>query len=96
MTAPLVYALVEIKQQKSVEAELFEKMLKRKCDQEGDVPYAINLLMNKSAGIEVADYLSIEHIKESINNLREVTHGSEDSVRRSVIDFNEKHAQSLI
>ncbi len=70
-------------------------MLKRKCEHEGDVSFAIDLLMNKSAGIEVADYLSIEHIKESINNLREVTTGSE-AERRPVIDFNEKHSQSLI
>lgn len=30
-------------------------MLKRKCDSEGDVAFAIDLLMKKSAGIEVAD-----------------------------------------
>ena len=52
-------------------------MLKRKCEQEGDVALVIDLLMKRSAGIEVADSLSIEHIKESINNLRDVTTASE-------------------
>lgn len=70
-------------------------MLKRKCEQEGDVAFVIDLLMKRSAGIEVADSLSIEHIKESINNLRDVTTPSE-SGREAVIDFTEKHAQSLI
>ncbi len=77
MTAPLVYALVELKQRKSQESEAFEVMLKRKCEQEGDVAFVIDLLMKRSAGIEVADCLSIEHIKESINNLRDVTTPSE-------------------
>jgi hypothetical protein len=46
-------------------------MLKRKCEHEGDVPKAIDLLL-KSKGIEIADRLSIEHIKQSIINLGEV------------------------
>lgn len=69
-------------------------MLKRKCDQEGDVPFAIDLLMNKSAGIEVADKLSIKHIKESIDNLNMIR--KENGESKKVIDFNEKHAQALI
>lgn len=52
-------------------------MLKRKCEHEGDVAFVIDLLMKRSAGIEVADCLSIEHIKESINSLRDVTTPSE-------------------
>jgi len=48
-------------------------MLKRKCDQPGDVSKAIELLQN-SAGIELADSLSIDHIKESIVNLTEIEH----------------------
>ena len=63
-------------------------MLKRKCEHEGDVAFVIDLLMKRSAGIEVADCLSIEHIKESINSLRDVTTPSE-SGRQPVIDFNE-------
>jgi hypothetical protein len=55
VTAPLVYALVELKQRKSQESEAFEVMLKRKCEQEGDVAFVIDLLMKRSAGIEVAD-----------------------------------------
>jgi hypothetical protein len=76
VTAPLVYSLVELKQRGSQDVELFEKMLKRKCEQEGDVSFAIDLLMNRTAGIEVADRLSIEHIKESINNLRDITNST--------------------
>ncbi len=86
-----MYALAELKQRNSQESEAFEVMLKRKCEQEGDVSFAIDLLMKRSAGIEVADSLSIEHIKESINNLRDVTTPSE-SGRQRVIDFNERHA----
>ncbi len=59
MRAPLVYALVELKQRKSQESEAFVVMFKRKCEQEGDVAFVIDLLMKRSAGIEVADCLSI-------------------------------------
>jgi len=65
-------------------------MLKRKCDQPGDVSKAIELLQN-SAGIELADSLSIDHIKESIVNLTEIEH---EGLR--AINFQEKHAQALI
>lgn len=56
-------------------------MLKRKCESEGDVPKALDILF-KSVGIELADRLSIEHIKDSIINLSEVR-----EERRAVIDF---------
>ena len=59
MRAPLVYALVELKQRNSQESEAFVVMFKRKCEQEGDVAFVIDLLMKRSAGIEVADCLSI-------------------------------------
>jgi hypothetical protein len=68
-------------------------MLKRKCEHEGDVAFAIDLLMNKTAGIEIADKLSIKHIRSSIENLSEVTRVGDG---HKVIDFNEKHAQALI
>lgn len=48
--------------------------------------------MNKSAGIEMADKLSIKHIKESIDNLSRIVNASNSKV----IDFNERHAQALI
>jgi hypothetical protein len=71
-------------------------MLKRKC--EGDVPIALDIL-SRSAGIEVADRLSIEHIRQSVLNLQEIrdTRVQSDLVSSSkgggpVIDFNEKHA----
>ncbi len=41
-------------------------MLKRKCENEGDVPKAIDILLNKSVGIEVSDKLSIDHLNHSI------------------------------
>jgi len=47
-------------------------MLRRKCDKEGDVPKAIDLLQ-KSVGIEVSDKLSIGHINQSLINLRKIT-----------------------
>ena len=46
----------------------FEKMLKRKCEAEGDVARALDIL-TASVGIQLADCLSIEHIKQSIINL---------------------------
>lgn len=75
MTAPLVYALVHLFQDprvySKIEARDFEKALKRKCGQPEDVPTAISLLQ-ASAGIELADSLSIEHIRQSIVNLTEI------------------------
>lgn len=44
VTAPLVYALVELQQSNDLFAVEFEKMLKRKCENNGDVPKAIDLL----------------------------------------------------
>jgi hypothetical protein len=49
--------------------------------------------MNKTSGIEVADKLSIKHIRSSIENLSQVSRGDGG---HKVIDFNEKHAQALI
>lgn len=91
MTAPLVYALVELQQKGSPLALEFEQMLKRKCEGDGDVPKAVDILMN-SAGIEVADRLSIDHIKESVINLREVRDERVSDGGGLVLDFEEKHA----
>ena len=65
-------------------------MLKRKCQQPEDVAKAIETLQS-SAGIEMADRLSIEHIRESIVNLTEIRQGT-----AKVIDIQERHAQALI
>jgi len=65
-------------------------MLKRKCQQPGDVAKAIETLQT-SAGIEIADRLSIDHIRESIVNLTEVKQGT-----AKAIDIQERHAQALI
>jgi hypothetical protein len=51
----------------------------------------------RSAGIEVADRLSIDHIKESVINLREVRDARNAGKNNGmVLDFEEKHAQALI
>ena len=55
------------------------------------MPFAIDTLMNKTAGIEVADKLSIAHIRESIDNLQGI-----GAKTVPVIDFREKHAEALI
>jgi hypothetical protein len=67
-------------------------MLKRKCENEGDVSKAIDLLFT-SKGIEIADRLSIDHIKQSIINLTEVRR---NGTGPQLIDFQEKHSQALI
>ena len=41
MTAPLVYTLIELKQKKDPLSSEFEKILKRKCESDGDVSVAI-------------------------------------------------------
>ena len=46
-------------------------MLKRKCQEEGDVPKTIEILKN-SSGIEIADKLSIDHIYQSLDNLESI------------------------
>lgn len=58
MTAPLVYTLIELKIKQDPLFTEFEKMLKRKCDQPGDVNIAIETLF-ASSGIEMSDKLSI-------------------------------------
>ncbi|TNV82886.1 hypothetical protein FGO68_gene14757 [Halteria grandinella] len=103
VTAPLVYALVELQQQEDTNAaKLFEQSLKRKCEGEGDVQQALSLLQ-RSSGIEVADQLSIEHIRQSLRNLGgvrdkrvPVRQQQQGIVGGQVIDFEEKHAQALI
>lgn len=72
-----MYTLVQLYQKAKKDPHLldtameFEKMLKRKCESQGDVSKVIDTLFN-SSGIEVADKLSIEHIKQSIVNLEEI------------------------
>lgn len=73
-------------------AHEFEAMLKRKCESEGDVQKAIEILKN-SSGIEVADELSIDHIKDSIHNLEEAT---DNSKSRKIVNFDDQYAQALI
>lgn len=70
----------------------FERMLKRKCDKQGDVKQAIDILF-ASSGIEIADKLSIRHIEESIIQLESVRGGSEN---RRAINFDDKYAQALM
>ena len=67
-------------------------MLKRKCETEGDIPKAIDLL-KKSAGIEVSDKLSIWHIYESLDNLESINDYQKD---RKVISFESAYTQALM
>ena len=48
-------------------------MCKRKFQEPGDVPLAIDYLF-KSSGIETADKLSIDHLKQSLINLEDVSY----------------------
>jgi len=68
-------------------------MLKRKCQNEGDVPFAIDVLFG-SSGIEMSDRLSIDHINESIHNLQTITNGNsgDQSQFRQVINFDDQYA----
>ena len=48
-------------------------MIKRKFEGDGDVAYALDLILSKEVvGIEMADKLSIEHIRQSIESLEKV------------------------
>lgn len=96
ITAPLVYGLLEFKKINQEDFLAMGDIINRQFSNPiKDVPIGVDLLF-KSSGIELADKLSLDHISEGIDQLKEMRYSSQND-SSIVIDFeNEPHAQALI
>jgi len=70
ITAPLIYSLLDLKSAgKTEDFKILNSIIMNKFEnQVKDVPIGIKLLF-ESSGIELADYLSIEHILKGVESL---------------------------
>lgn len=93
VTAPIIYALLDLKSEGEVDSyrELTRMVQTQFENKVKDVPLGASMLFD-SRGIELADKLSIDHIREALSSLQ----GMEYPSNTPIIDPTEEHFQALV
>ena len=97
ITAPLIYSLLHLKSEGKWDefAELNQMVLSQ--FEGSNVPRGMEILFS-SCGIELADKLSIQHILQALDNLRDMRYPSQEPIIQldEQQKTNEEHAEGLV
>jgi len=81
VTAPLILAMLQLKSEGREQEfrELNRMVLSQFEDKTNDVPRGMEILFS-SSGIQLADKLSIDHILQALDDLRDMRYPSQKSI----------------